>query len=219
MVTWATDSVPAFSDPDGTRLKYRMQWGESGSPVSAPTANIKWLEYRARSTATSGDNRLAYLRFDLDGAGASGECLRAFTDLGAALATARGAHISLQASNTGYITGLGAGLDAQLFLADAALPAGGTYCVVNTEIYSNGTTSTPAAVTTLAFQRFVNGGDATGATAVDAKAFLFDLSGFSSGAASLWYDHQGSAPANIEEWLKVKTPAGTRWLPLYNAVV
>ena len=54
---------------------------------------------------------------------------------------------------------------------------------------------------------------------VDDDAFLFVLDGFSSGSAHLWYDHQGTAPTNVEEWIKVKTPGGTRYLALYNAVV
>jgi hypothetical protein len=192
--------------------------GSSASPESTSRADDKFFEFRCRSTATSGDNRLLYARYDLDGAGASGETIRAFTDLGAACTTARGAHVSLQAGATGYVTGLGAGVDAQLYLKNEAL-TGGTYAALNTEIYSAGASTTAAGATVVAFQRFVNGGDGTGAATVDAKAVLFDLSGFASGVSSLWYDHQGTAPTNVEEWVKVKTPAGIRYLALYNAVV
>jgi hypothetical protein len=192
--------------------------GTSANPVNTASAG-NFTEIRAKGTATSGDTRLDYRRLELAGAGGSGEALRAFTDLTAAATTARGTQISLQAGATGYITGLGVGVDAQLYIKNEALHANGTYAAINAEIYSAGATSSVAAATSVAFLRFANSGNATGAGTVDAKAYLFDLTGFSSGSANLWYDHQGSAPVNIEEWLKVKTPAGDRWLPLYNAVV
>jgi stress response protein SCP2 len=125
----------------------------------------------------------------------------------------------LQIGDTGYVSGLGVGVDAQLYIKNAAVPANGTYAALNVEIYSEGASSDPSAATEVAFIRVVNNGNATGVGKVDDKAFLFDLSGFTSGAAKLWYDHQGSAPANIEEWLKIKTPGGTRWIPAYDAVV
>jgi hypothetical protein len=53
----------------------------------------------------------------------------------------------------------------------------------------------------------------------DTVGYLWELTGISSGASNLWYDHQGSAPANVEEWIRVKTPGGVRYLALYNAVV
>ncbi len=193
--------------------------GTSADPALSNVADANFIEIRAKTTATSGDNRLAYFRYDIGGAGANGDCLRAFTDLTAAAATARGTQISLQAGATGYITGLGISVDAQLYIKNEVVHAGGTYAAVNAEIYSEGSTSSVAGVTELAFLRIANSGNETGAGTVDAKAFLFDLSGFTSGAANLWYDHQGAAPTNIEEWVKVKTPAGIRWMPLYDAVV
>lgn len=193
--------------------------GTTANPAVTDTASKNFIDLRAKSTATSGDNRLAYLRYDLDGAGASGECLRAITDLGAALATARGAHISLQVGASGYVSGLGVGVDAQLYIKNEALPANGTYAALNAEIYTEGATSSVAAATQVAFLRAVNSGNATGMGTVDDKAVLFSIEGVSSGAAKLWYDHQGGAPANVEEWVKCSTPAGIRWLPLYNAVV
>jgi hypothetical protein len=194
-----------------------IKMGTSSTPLSMTVGDSKQIEARVNSTATTGDNRLAYLRFGIGAAG-GGECLRAFTDLTAATGTARGTQISLQAGATGYVSGLGIGVDAQLYVKDEALHADGTYAPLNSEIYSAGSTSSVAAVAGISFLRFANTGDATGAGTVDAKAFLFDLTGFTSGAANLWYDHQGTAPTNVEEWIKVKTPAGTRWIALYNAV-
>lgn len=193
--------------------------GTSALPLTSSTANAKFIELRCQNTATSGDNRLGYFRFDMAGAGQSGECIRAFTDLTAAVDTARGSHISLQIDDTGYVTGLGAGIDAQLYVGDAAVASGGTYTALNVEIYSAGSSSDISGATESSFIRINNGGDGTGAGIVDDNAVLLDLNGFTSGAAKVWYDHQGSAPANIEEWIKIRTPSGIRWLAVYNAVV
>ena len=145
--------------------------GTSANPVTTATVDAKWLEIRAQTTATSGDNRLAYLRYDINGAAAGGECVRAFTDLTAAASTAHGAHISLQAGDTGYISGLGVGVRAQLYVKDAAVAAGGTYYGAQAEIYSAGSSSSLAAVTKHAVFSIAATGDATGmATVLNALA-------------------------------------------------
>ena len=192
--------------------------GTEADPALSAVADKKFIELRCKSSATSGDNRLLYMRFEMSGAGQSGETLRASTLLTGALATARGAQISLEIGATGYVTGLGAGVDAQLYIKNEAVHANGTYAALNVEIYSVGSSSSIAAAAEAAFIRIVNGGDGTGMGTVDDKAYLFDLVGFTSGAAKTWYDHQAAHPANIEEWVKCKTPGGDRWIPLFNAV-
>lgn len=196
-----------------------MGVGTTADPSTTAVADKNFIESRTQSTATSGTSRALYMRHNIAGAGETGECIRAFTDLTAAVTTGRGAQISLQVGSTGYVSGLGAGVDAQLYLKNSVLPANGTYAALNVEIYSEGSTTAVSAVTELAWIRIANSGDATGVGRVSDKAYLFDLTGFTSGAAKTWYDHQGTAPTNVEEWLKCKTPAGDRWLPLYNAVV
>jgi len=69
-----------------------MGVGTSAAPATTSTADAKFVEIRAQTTATSGDNRLAYLRYDIAGA-TGGECIRAFTKVSAACTTVRGAHI------------------------------------------------------------------------------------------------------------------------------
>jgi len=184
------------------------------SVVIDSTVNLKYHEVRVKSTATSGDNRLSYNRFDLDGAGASGDCFRILTDLGAAVDTARGAHISIQGNNSGYVSGLGVGVDGQLFINGGAL-GGGTWAVFNAEIYSSDANADTNALP-VSYFRVVNGGNETGQGNVDDDAVLFDLTGFTSGAAHMWYDNQKAAPA-VEEFVKVRTPAGIRYIGLYNA--
>jgi len=159
-----------------------MGVGTTANPAATSTADKKFVEIRTKSTATSGDSRNIWLRHDIGGAGGSGECFRAITDLTAAAATARGAQISLQPDDTGYVTGLGVGVDSQLLFGDAALAAGGTYAVSNFEVYSAGSSTDVSGCTKLSFLRLVNGGDATGAATVDTKSFIMELSGFTGAA-------------------------------------
>ena len=57
-------------------------------------------------------------------------------------------------------------------------------------------------------------GDAVGK--FDDYACLFDLTGVTSDAGHIWYDNQKAAPA-VEEFVRVKTPSGVRYLGLYDA--
>lgn len=52
----------------------------------------------------------------------------------------------------------------------------------------------------------------------DDSGFVFVLTGIASGSAHLWYD-KGSAitPGDASEWLRIKTPGGTRYLMLYDS--
>jgi len=159
-----------------------MGVGTTAAPATTADADKKFIEIRTKSTATSGDSRNIWLRHDIGGAGGSGECARFITDLTAAAATARGAQISLQPDDTGYVTGLGVGVDGQLLFGDAALGAGGTYAVNNAEIYSGGSSTDVAACTKLSVFRAVNGGDATGAATVDLKANFLEVTGFTAAA-------------------------------------
>jgi len=182
-----------------------MGTGTSGSPATTAAAGNMFAEFRTQSTATSGDSRGLYWRHELKGTAVSGEAIRAFTKLSAACATARGAHISLDLNNSpqGSVTGLGAGIDAQLLLSNTALPAGGTYTVVNAEIYSAGTTTDPGAVTELSYFRVVNGGDSTGAADVDDDAYLFSVQGFSEGTGNMF-----SAGADVAAAATLKCKVG-----------
>lgn len=144
--------------------------GTNVSPATSATADHKLIEIRAKSTATSGDNRLGYFRYEIGGAG-GGETLRALTDLTAAVGTAHGAHISLQAGATGYVTGLGVGVRQQLYVKNEAVAANGTYYGGQSEVYFAGATGSLAAVAKHAIHSFAATGDATGmATCVNVWA-------------------------------------------------
>jgi len=150
--------------------------GTTADPIASSVANDLFIELRCQTTATSGDNRLLYMRYQMNGINATGgECIRAFTKLDAACGTVRGAHISLDIDDSpaGSVTGLGVGVDAQLLVGNAALPAGGTYFAGQSQIHSAGSSSDISAVTAHAIHSFSASGDATGiATVLNALAFV-----------------------------------------------
>lgn len=160
--------------------------GTSGDPATTAVADKDFIEMRTRSSATSGASRGLYWRHNLSGAGQSGEAIRAFTDLTAAVATARGSQISLQVGATGYVTGLGAGVDAQLYLKNEVLAAGGTYAALNAEIFAEQSAANPAAATRMSFLRCVIGGPSSTSTdRVDDKAYLLEIAGATEGAGNM----------------------------------
>lgn len=159
--------------------------GTSGSPATTSVANKSFVEFRTQSTATSGDSRGIYWRHDLNGAGVSGEAVRAFSKVTAAAATARGAHISLDVDvSSGSVSGLGVGMDAQVLVGDGAL-SGGNYAVINAEVYSAGSSVDISGVTKFDLMRFSLGGDSTGADNVDSNSGFMNFSGFTAGSGNI----------------------------------
>lgn len=193
--------------------------GTTASPATSSTAGVIFAELRCKTTATSGDNRLAYLRYNIAGAGASGECIRAFTDLTAAVDTVNGAHISLQAGDTGYVSGQGLAIRGQLYVKDAAVPANGTYAATQSEIYFEGSSSDIGAVTSVTLHRFIVSGDATNAGDIK-KLFLVDATANNTGnkAAQLLIcnaDVTGGGGASAGG-LQIDVEGTSYWIPTYT---
>ena len=152
-----------------------MGVGTSVAPATTSTADAKFVELRCQTSATSGDNRLMYLRYDITGA-TGGECIRAFTKINAACTTVRGAHLSLDVADAGTVSGLGVGVDAQLLMGDAAYT--GTFASVNAEIYSSGTSTDFTGIAgTSSFYRAVFTGNGTGLAAVEDVVNLISVVG------------------------------------------
>jgi len=193
--------------------------GTDLSPATTSTASAKFFEYRCSTSAASGDNRLMYLRYLMEGAG-GGECMRASTVVNANLGTAHGAHFGLEfeaLAGGSECSGLGVGLRGTLMIPNVVSWAPtGTYAGGMFEIYSEGTLSDPAGMTELSVLRLVNGGNATGALDVDTDAFLFSIQGFSSGAGNL-YKTGGTIGTTGVGTLKIKIGATTGYLPIYSA--
>jgi len=188
--------------------------GTSGDPSLTSAADDKFMEYRCKSSASSGDNRLFYLRYELSGGG-GGECIRAFTKLTGASGTVRGAHISLDISSAGSTSGLGVGIDNQIAVFDGAL-TGGTYAVGNFEIYSAGASTDVSGVTEISFQRFVLGGNTTGAANVDDNAFLFKITGGTIASGNIV--EASTTEANYSHSIRVNVNGTTVYLMCASAV-
>lgn len=165
-----------------------MKSGTSATPKTvktATTANVKFLSWYHKSTATSGDARGLYNRLYVAGVGGGGESLRSFTTIdNVAGATAHGAHISLDFNATGSLTGQGIACRNTLHIPDVAM-TGGTYAALQAEIWSDGDDSDPGAVTELSFIRVVNGGNANGIADVDDDANFITMSGGGIGAGNV----------------------------------
>lgn len=233
-----TDAIAESTSGSGTTVTGRLLWtngtsftakllggGSTASPLTTSTADLKFAEFRCESTATSGDNRLLYMRYALEAAG-GGETLRALTRVGANVGTAHGAHLSLDFEATAggsECSGLGVACRGTLHIPDIASWAPtGTYAAGMFEIFSDGTASDPAGMTELSVLRLVNGGDATGLADVDTDAFLLSIQGFTVGneAADLVYVNTITAAtinANVTEALKIKIGANTRFIPIATA--
>jgi len=197
---------------------YALKLGTSSTHLTSGTADSSVIKIYADITSGTGDNRGIYNRFYIKAAGAGGgESLRSYTEItNVATGTAHGAHLSLgmgESTDVGSVTGLGVAVRSTLGLPDGALPSGGTYSALMSEIYSFGDNSDAGAVTELSFLRVVNGGTTNGKATVDDDAFFMVLDGFGDGAAHMWYVH---APTTLVEAVKVKTPGGTRYIGLYS---
>lgn len=199
--------------------------GTTASPLTSGTANLKYCEFRCESTATSGDNRLFYMRYALEGGG-GGECLRALTRVGSNLGTAHGAHLSLDFEATAggsECSGLGVAVRGTLHMPNIASWAPtGTYAAGMFEIFSDGSDSDPAGMTELSVLRLVNSGNATGAADVDTDAVLMSVQGFTVGneAADKVYVNTITAAtinANCTEALKIKIGSNIRYIPIATA--
>lgn len=188
--------------------------GTSAAPVKNSTADGKFFEFRCKTEATSGDNRLWYSRYEMGGANPTGggEALRTFTALTAAVGTAHGGHVSLNVSDTGYISGLGAGFRGQLLLADAAIPDGGTYYGMLAEIYCEGDGSDISGATAHAVLAVHADGDATGAAKV-LNAISFKGGADSGGGQMI---SPGTSMGTVQGTIRVLINGVAKYIPYYG---
>jgi hypothetical protein len=189
-----------------------MGIGTSGDPATTATADDKFVELRCETTATSGDNRLLYMQYIINGA-TGGECLRARSYVTAAGTTIHGGHISLEYA-AGSVSGLGVGLRGQLMLDDAAQTTG-TLFGTQSEIYMSGTSS--ALPSSHAIASFVAAGNATGVAAVlNAMAFQG-----SAGSGKMVYNNNSSGATESNGSIRILVDEGSgyevRYLRYWDA--
>ena len=189
--------------------------GSTTAPITTDIASAKFMGFYVSNSATSGTSVGHYMRLYVTGTAGSGVAGRFYVDLtGVAGATAHGIQATCgtgESTTAGSCSGLGTGVYANIYVANATL-ARGTYAAVNAEIYTAGSSSS-LATTTTSLVRLVNNG--AGAADVDTYANIFEVVGFTSGAGAAYYDKGSAATGTLQGSLKVKTPAGIRYIPLY----
>lgn len=200
--------------------------GTNNNPNLSAVASTNFIDFRMANSATSGDNRGAYLRLALTGEGTGGgETLRALTNVGANLGTAHGAHISLSfAAEAGgsETSGLGAAVRGTTHIPNVAswAPTGTVYAGM-LELYSDGSSSDPAGLTELAVLCLSNSGDATGKADVDTDAFVLSIQGFTA-ATGVTNAISNTSPSELDMTssalgIRVKIGAGTYYIPAIPA--
>ena len=191
-------------------------YGETSGCHMLWDASADQLVITQTNAATSDVERTLDVSQTHTGIGASAEALRVTITTDVKGGTYMNALFGkIDFATTGLVTGLAGVICGELTMPGGAVAGGaGTYCVFEAEI--NCPTSYTGTVPIHVF-RIAAWGDEV--AKFDDYGNFFELTGVSSGSGHIWYDHQGTAPANVEEWLRVKTPGGTRYLALYNAVV
>jgi len=210
------------TDTNGT-LSIGASGGSKGNDVlfygATNGCSCKWdqsedqLVITQTNAATTGVERSLDVSQTHTGIGASAEVFRAYLTTN----TIAGTYINaifgkLDLATTGGVTGLAGVICGELTMPGGAIAGGvGTYAVFEAEI--NCPTSYSATVPIHVFS--INAWGAA-VTQFDQYGYLFDLTGVTSGSGNIWYDNQKAAPA-VEEFIRVKTPAGVRYIGLYNA--
>ncbi len=213
----ATDGSYLLWDESDDRLEFvnaKMELGTSGSPTAVLYNGTQVLQiYTTCGSTTDTGFSQQIIKNVMTGAGQSTEGFGVELESNVKLGTyANAMCVRADWQTNGGVAGLGSVICAEMVMGAGAMD--GTFGLLELEVNCpTGWTGTGP----IAFL-YMNTYGATAANFDDYGYFL-NLTGVTSGAAHIWYDHQGTAPTNVEEWLRVKTPSGDRWLALYNAVV
>ena len=118
----------------------------------------------------------------------------------------------MEFGSSGRVTGLASAVCGEVELSASCTQ--GHYAAFEAELLAGSGAKLGGGTSAL----YVNGIDTDGL--LNDQACLFEIGAvFTSDAAHMWYDHQGTDPTNAEEWVRVRTPSGLRYIALYNAVV
>ncbi len=178
----------------------------AGALSCGTTADTSFVKLYTRSTATTGDARGIYNRLYLGGAGGSGEAARHYTtiDAGKAVATAHGAHISLDfADATATLTGLGVAMRATLHVPNGVTNTG-TRAAIQAELYSDGASSDISGALCSAIRVVADG---AGKANLDTNAYFLDLSAMTAGATG--FIDTDITTGTHHSGLRVRMPDGT----------
>lgn len=135
----------SFAIGDTTGTGVFMSIGVSGTPVTTATADKKLVAWYGESTATSGDNRLLYAKFQLNGtiaASGYGDGARIWTEVeGTGYNYASGIHATMSVAAGATVTGSGSALRATLgAAAESRTLVGALACLnLDSDIGANNT--------------------------------------------------------------------------------
>lgn len=192
--------------------------GTNAAPMTTAVASKNFLDFRSKSTATSGDSRGLYLRHYLSGSGIAGEAARLFatvdTDTPGTSSSCHGTHSSLSFGNSaGNLTGtLGAALRSTLHVPNRSLA--GTHCGVMSEYSSDGASSANGG--TASFFRAVLSGNATGAAAIEDNINLFEVVSGTNASGNVVGALNGNEPtwAGKTGLIRVRLNGTTAYIPV-----
>lgn len=203
-----------------TRMPYSGDTGTLGSVIRAgyyynvahndfitdSTPNSSFIHAAFNYSATSGGGRGIYMVTKFSAAGtAAGECIRARTQVSAALTGLgiHGIHAESRLLSGGSCSGMTAGIRATLAADSGCTLTTGTHHVLRLDS-DLGVTSTAANASFIGLYDVQS----------NKIPFFLDLVGITDGAASAFYDG-GTVSLFTAGGLKVKLPSGvTAWIPL-----
>ena len=195
MTTDVSKSVQAFNDPDGSVLSFPMNITWSTNLSGA--VNVRASVISHTLTAASSTNMVESLRVVTTANVRTGNWTNAICAV-------------IDYSTSGFVTGTAGVICGEIDMPNSTIGEG-EYCVFEAEI--NCPTSYSG---TRPIHVFTINAWGAGVGKFDDYGYLFNLTGVTSGSGHMWYDNQKAAPA-VEEFIRVKTPAGDRYLGLYNA--
>jgi len=195
--------------------------GVSGTPMdfSTTSANKAIAVYTTSSSTSTSVNVLpVYIDATMTGANGQGRGMEVKltidnAKLGAHCNAIKGYVDFNGGSGVGMVTGLGSAIVAEMKMAGGAMTHG-TYAVMELELVC------PASWTGNFSTSFIHA-QVSGTTSgnFDDYGYFFTLTGVASDAAHMWYEPGSAIAAKaIDEFIRVKTPGGVRYIPLYNDV-
>lgn len=188
-------------------------FGTTGTPLSCAAYTDSALKVYTTNASVDAGNSVEPVLFNtvMTGAGGVGGRVRVNMETDVALGGwANAFKASVDCLTSGRATGL-MSVSCHEMTMPASAGGAGTYAIIEAEIVCPASWAGTNDVNVF----YIAASGAT-VTNFDTYGYLFDLSGVASGAGSIWYDNQKAAPA-VEEFIRVKTPSGIRYLALYDA--
>lgn len=183
-----------------------------GYPIYTGTSE-KVVDIRAEFSTASGDNRGIYSRILCSGASAQGEAVRAYSQVSSSASSVHGIHSAVEIIAGGSISGQAiAGRFTAMTVTGLTLNAGAFYSLI-AETYN---VSSVLGITDSAHIRIQ---DLTtyGMNAIFSLGTIVGRSTNKAAPGPYTYVSGHMTPGNCDAALRVKTPDGTFYIPMYDS--